>query len=320
MWGIVLLGIAIWLILQVEPTNLLELLFYPFLAMAQVLIDALVGIMFETPTIHPNLPVSEIYQTTLIVAVLLAVLVVAVGGLALIIGADIGIPPGEAYRIFPRLVLGLGFSLVALPLLQVGADLSDVFVQTFQPPDAGFGLAQLAGLTTGLVLVWFINSWLLLVLVVIYVIRAAYLTFVAAIAPLLAVAWALPYTRPYAQSFIAGWFALLAVAPLNAIVLTFSLAMLEAGGAFGLQPVSNWIIGVASFSFMIWIPYQLWGVSQSMIGRSAALGTGIGSSWRQRRRGPGGGDGSGGAGGDVEDQRRRRQQRRRDRDRRRGRR
>lgn len=147
----------------------------------------------------------------------------------------------------------------------------------------------MAGLTSSLVLVWFINAWVLLALVLLMVIRNFYLAFVAAVSPLIAVAWSFSSTKPYAESFISLWFVLLITAPADVLVLRFALVMMEASGAFGLQTVSNWILGTASFTMMLWIPYQLYGVSQAVVGgRSIASSTR--ESWR-RRRPPRGGSG-----------------------------
>jgi hypothetical protein len=298
--------------LQSEPDSIVEALFYPFLRLAYELIDQLIDIMFNTPDIHPNPSISEVHQLSLMIAVPLSVLVLALGGISMMVHRESEKTYGEIRQAVPRLILGLGFSMIALPVLQYGAEFSNAFVHAFRPQQPALALEQLAGLTTSLVLVWLINSWLLLGLALVFLIRATYLAFIAAISPLLAVTWALPYSRPYAESFISGWFALLAVAPLDILVLRFSMTMLQGSEAFGLQPVSNWLIGVASFALMLWLPYQLWGVSQSMVGRSANLGTSVGDSVDRGS----GGDGSGGS-DDDEDRRQRRERRRRDRDRRR---
>lgn len=226
--------------------------------------------MANTPTIHPNPAVETIHQLTLLVAFATAGLVIAAAGLHFLLGMEFGISYGQARMIIPALLIGLAFSTVSLHVFQFGAEASDAFVQAFLPRDR-FELAQLAGLSTSLVLVWFINAWLLLALVILFVLRQVYILFIAAIFPLLAVAWPLPNTRRYADTFISAWFAALAIAPLDVLVLRFNLELLKGSGAFGLQPVSNWVLGIASFSLMLWIPYQLYGASQAMIGSSRRI-------------------------------------------------
>jgi hypothetical protein len=85
------------------------------------------------------------------------------------------------------------------------------------------------------------------------------------------------------------------------------MVLIQGGEALGLQPVSNWILGVGSFALLIWIPYQLYSASRAMVPQPRYQG-----------------GQAGGSGGDevpdAEDEMRERRQRRRDRDRRRGRR
>lgn len=289
--------------------GVLDLLFSPFRALAQAMIDILVDLMLHTATIHPNPAVTTIHRLTLMVALPGTVLVVIAAGLSEIT-RDFGVSFGNARETLPRLVIGVGFAAIALPVLEIPVGIADALVEAFRPRDP-IVVEQLAGLTTGLVLVWVINAFALATLAILFVFRNVYLLFIAAVSPLVAVAWALPATRPYAQSFISVWFALLATGPADALVLRFRLALLEGSGSLGLQPVSNWVLGVASFALMLYIPYQLLAISQGLIGGRDLAGR-IRGSWR--RRWPPGRGGSGG-GSDEELRRHRRDRRRRDRDR-----
>jgi len=298
--------------------GLLDILFSPFKQMAEDLSNVLIEVLTKTPKLYPNPSIELIHQLTLTVAVASSGLILVAVGIYYITGTYLGVTYQQARLILPRLMIGLAFAAVSLPLLQMGVELSNVLVEAFRPTDP-FSVQELAGLTSGLVLVWFINAWLLLALVVLFLLRIVYLFFVAAISPLIALAWSFPNTRPYAESFIAGWFTLLAVAPLDVLVLRFSLVMQSGFDSLNLEPVSDWIIGVAAFTLMLWIPRQLWAVSQSLVSKSTGIAGSAQSSWRDK--GPGGssgGGGSGGAGGDdtltdEELQRLRRNQRRRDR-------
>ena len=108
--------------------------------------------------------------------------------------------------------------------------------------------------------------------------------------------------------FVVGW-ALLAAAPLDVLALRFSLTMLEASGVVGLQGVSNWILGIASFSLILWIPYQLYSVSQSAVFRANRIASQL---WGGPPGGGGGGGGAGPSDGDDWDDEGSRGQRRRD--------
>lgn len=283
--------------------------FLPYRKIVQALINELIDVLTVSVEIYPNPPVETIHTLTLVVAVAASTLVVAASGFYHITGREFGLSYEDVRSILPRLIIWLGFAVVALPLLQIGLDLADAFVQAFRPQDT-LNVEQLAGLTAGFVVVWFIDAWLLLALVILLVGRYIYLVFLAAVAPLIAVGWALPGTRPYARSFASAWWALLAVAPADILVLRFAVTMVEGSGETGIQAVSNWVIGIGAFGLMLWIPYQLLLVSQGLVGGRNLAGR-IRSAWR-RRRPPGGG--SGGGVSDEEMQRMRREQRRRDRD------
>ncbi|SDQ40625.1 hypothetical protein [Natronobacterium texcoconense] len=289
------------------PPRWVEALFDPFRRLAEALIEMLVAVLTYTPALYNGVPVEEVHRLSLVVAVLLSILVVAAAGLYLVIGVElIGIPYAQVRLILPRLILALGAAAVSLPILDLLIQFSEALVEAFLPRDE-LQVQQLAGLTTGLVLVWVINAAALLALVLLFMFRAVYLMFVAAISPLVALAWAFPHSRKYAQSFIALWFVALVIAPIDVLVLRFSLAMLQAGNGLDLDPVANWVIGVASFTLMLWIPYQLYQVSMATIGgRSTGIGRDLSSG------------GSGGEGSDDEwDDEDTRERRREDRDRRR---
>jgi hypothetical protein len=294
--------------------GLVQSLFSPFRAMAETLIDVLVDVLTTTSKIQPNPPVELIHRLTLVVALASSALVLIAAGIYYITGTYLGVTYRQVRLILPRLIIALAFATVSLPLLQMGVELSNALVEAFRPADS-LSVQELAGLSSGLVLVWFINAWLLLALVLLFVFRNVYLLFVAAVSPLIALGWSFPNTRPYAESFIAGWFTLLAVAPIDVLVLRFNLALMEGSEALGFESVSEWILGVASFTLMLWIPRQLYSVSQSLVGRSTGVSRSAGASWNEK--GPGGG--SGGSSGDEltrEERRRlRRNQRRRDRER-----
>ena len=259
----------------------------------EALLDNLVQVLANTPTIHPNPPVQEIHNLSLMVVYASAVLVVVAAGLHYIVGLELGVSYKEVRDILPRLLIALIFSTISLQILQLGAELSDAFVEAFRPRGS-LQAFQAAGLASSFFLVTIVNSMLLLALVTFFILRDVYILFIAAISPLVALAWVLPNTRYYSQSFISGWWALLAAAPLDVLVLRFSLTMLEASGVVGLQGVSNWILGVASFSLMLWIPYQLYSVSQSAVFRANRIAS-------QLWGGPPGGGGSGGAGPSDDD-------------------
>ncbi|ELZ80162.1 hypothetical protein C454_11131 [Haloferax gibbonsii ATCC 33959] len=233
--------------------------------------NLLIEALFNTATLHPNPAVQEVYQMSLSVTYLLLVLAIAYVGLLYIGREPLSL---DTRTVLPRLLIAVIFGFIALPMLQYGVDFSDALVKAFQPTDPAT-IGEYLGISAGGLLAILINYLLLLALVVVFILRNVYLLFVASISPLLALAWALPNTNRYAQSFISGWFAVLAMVPLDALALRFILAMTEGSAGFSITGASNWVLGVAAFTLLLWIPLQLYRTSQAIVGQGFRLTRGL---------------------------------------------
>lgn len=242
--------------------------FRPFQLIAQQLLEIISILLLNTPSVHPNPAVEDVHRQVLIVTYLLSGLAFTAIGLLYIIGPVLGISYQQARQTIPRLILALIFSTVSLPILQLGVELSDALIIAFAPEQLTISLTELAGLSVTLVLVWVVQATLLLALAVLFIIRNVYILFVAAISPLLLLMWSLPKAKRYADTFIAGWFAALLIAPLDMLVLRFSLAMMRGAGSTPIQSISNWVIGVGALTLLLLVPYQLWTASQTAVGKT----------------------------------------------------
>jgi hypothetical protein len=131
------------------------------------------------------------------------------------------------------------------------------------------------GMGTGLVLAYLIQSLLLLAVAVLFIIRDVYILFVAAISPLLALGWSLSRVKRYADTFIAGWFAALLIAPLDMLVLKFSFALFSGTGTGALQGISNWLLALAFPVLLLLVPKQVWDASQTAVGLTYAASSGV---------------------------------------------
>jgi len=256
--------------------------FGPFLALAQALLEFLVDLLTTTPDVYPNEAVEDVHRRALQVTMLLASPAFMLAGLLYMTGPLFGIEYAQVRKVLPRLLVALAFATVSLPLLQLAVELTQALTTAFGPSGRFISLPEVVGLSSGLVLVWFVQSILLLVVTVAFVIRAVYIMFVAAISPLIALAWAIPRAKRYADSFIAGWFTALAMAPLDVLVLRFVLEVYQ--GANGVTlPVDNWVYGTAGLVLLVLVPYQLYGASQSALGMGYAVGRGIKKQYREYR-------------------------------------
>lgn len=254
---------------------LIAVLFAPFRLLAQQLVRSVAIVLTNTPSVHPNPAVQSVHLDVLLVTYLLSTLAFAGAGLLYMTGPIFNVSYKQVRMILPRLIAALVFASVSPYLLQYAVDLSDALVVAFAPSDLTASFSEMAGLSTSLVLVWFINAWLLLAVVVMFILRDVYILFVTAISPILALAWAFPKTRKYADTFIGGFWTALAMGPLDLLVLKFNLALLNPSITHPIQSVSNWILGVAGFVLLLWVPAQLYGASQAAVGQAYVLARGV---------------------------------------------
>jgi hypothetical protein len=247
---------------------LLDVLFNPFRSLGEALLQVVVQLLTTTPSVHPNPAVEEIHRQVLILVIMLSVLAFIAAGILHMIGPVLGITYSQVRLILPRIIIALAFSTVSLPLLQLSVEFTDALIHAFQPGFFEQSFTEMIGLSTGVILAVVIQSLLLVAVAAVMIIRMVYIMFVAAISPLLALMWSLPRIRRYADTFIAGYFAALIIAPLDVLVLRFSLALMDGNGTTLLQSASNWILGIASLTLLLLVPYQIWGASQTIVGKA----------------------------------------------------
>jgi hypothetical protein len=251
---------------------LTAVLFAPFRTLAQQLLNVVARLLTTTPQVHPNPAVEEIHRDVLIISYLLSTLVFMAAGILYMVGPILGFSYSEIRVILPRVIAALVFGTISLPVLQLAVDLTNALSTAFAPEGLVMSNEEMLGLTTGLALVWVFKAIALLALVLLFVIRAVYILFGAAISPLLALMWSIPRVRRYADTFIAGWWAALMIAPLDLLVLQFSLALMRGSGASNLQSISNWVFGLASLVLLLFVPLQVWRASQTAVGQARTAG------------------------------------------------
>lgn len=252
-----------------------SVLFYPFETLGKQLLTVVATVLTTTPSVHPNPAVEEVHSQLLIVTYLLATLVLMFAGILYMIGPILGVSYGQVRTILPRMILALIFAAFSLTLMQIFVDLTDTLVMAFKPEGLRLSVEETLGLTSGVLLAYVTKSILLLALVALFILRAVYILFVAAISPLLALMWSIPKFKRYADTFIAGWFAALLIAPLDLLVLKFVLAMMQGDGVNIFQSISNWILGIASLVLLLIVPYQVWSASQTIVGQTYRAETGV---------------------------------------------
>ena len=259
------------------------LVWMPFKILATQLLEMVATVLTHTPAVASNPAVQSVHGLTFQVALAFTGLAVVATGILYMMGPVFGLTFRQVRMVLPRIIVALVFAAVSLELLQYSVDATNALTRAFAPSELAFTDAQLAGVAVQLVVVWLVQAILLLVVVVMFVIRDVYLLFAAAISPLLAIAWAFPKSRRFADNFISGWWAALAMAPLDVLVLRFSAELMKMQGT-GLQGVSNWVFGIAAYSLLIIIPLNLYGMAQSAVGQAYLIGRGAKRRYRDYRR------------------------------------
>ncbi|PSQ47246.1 hypothetical protein BRD19_09860 [Halobacteriales archaeon SW_7_65_23] len=253
--------------------DLLRTIFYrPFQELVQSLLSFVYTALTTTPSVQHTPAVQEVHGQVLLVTYLLATLVFMSAGILHMTGPVVGVSFADVRIMLPRVVVALVFATLSLPLLELAVDLTNALNRAFAPGGLRLSLQELLGLGSGLILAVVVKSVALLALVVLFILRAVYILFVAAISPLLALMWSVPKLRRYANTFIAGWFAALMFAPLDLLVLRFSLAMMRGTGGIGLDSLANWILGIASLVLLLLVPLQVWTASQTILGQGYRTG------------------------------------------------
>lgn len=265
-------------------TDTLWLIFFePFVRLIEAILSTLADLLTYTPSVDGNPAVEDVHQDTLFVTYALSSLVFMAAGILHMIGPVLGVSYKEVRKILPRLVVALAFATVSLPLLELGVEFTRALTTAFEPQFFDSNFLQRQGVTSGLAIAAILQSLLLVAVAVLFIIRDVYILFVAAISPLLALAWSLPRAKRYADTFISGWFAALLIAPLDMLVLKFSFALFSGAGG-GSQAISNWLLGLAFPVLLLLVPKQVWDASQSAIGVTYALAGGL----KKRRASTGG--------------------------------
>lgn len=249
---------------------LLSVFFKPFRTLAAQLVNIVVTVITHTPSVQ-NPAVQEVHQISLIVAYLLAAMFFVVAGLLYITGPIFNVSYQQVRLIIPRLVAALVFGTVSLYLLELSVEFTNALTHAFKPAQLALEFEQAMGLSLALILVIAFKAVLLLAVILMYIMRGTLILILAAGSPIIAVCWAFPKTKRYADSFISMYWTALAIAPLNVFTLRFVFAMMDFSVNSPLQSVSNWVFGLAALTLMLLVPFHLYGASQTIVGPASAM-------------------------------------------------
>lgn len=247
-----------------------------FKAAAQALVDLLTVVMTAHPQVYPNQEVGDIHRTVYTASLLLSGASIVFIGIAHMLGFI------NAYQTSIRVALGrliaaLALGAVAPQLVQLGVDLSHALTVAFKPTDPSLlGTALLSG---HLLVVAFLDAFILLGVLVVFILRDVYFMFFAAAAPLIFLLGALPHFRRFAQSLIGVFLAFMLIGPLDMIAFRLTLAMLNMNSLSGLP---EWLLAFGGIVALLGIPYIVLSSGMSMVGLMFGLAAGAKTRVRKR--------------------------------------
>jgi len=151
------------------------------------------------------------------------------------------------------LLVAVAFGAVAPDLLYYPVELSRLTTEALAPVDSN--IVQVSRFSFEILLVLYIDVFLLLGTVMIFVARDFYLMLGVALAPLIALMAVTPPFRRYAETLTSIWFACLLIGPLNVVVLDLAMSLM--GTDFMDTPHYLW--GISGIALLFALPLILLG-------------------------------------------------------------
>lgn len=246
------------------PDNIVDAFFGIFNAAAEAFVNLLTHVIVAHPTVHPNEDVSKIHHRTFLASLLLSGAASMVIGILLMLGySEVNGKP-TAHHI-GKLVLAMALAAVAPALVQYAVDFSHALTVAFRPASPGvLGTALLA---VELVIVGFLNAFLLLGIATTFVVRDLYFLFFAAAAPFIFLLHATPYFNRFSQVLIGTFWGFILIGPLEMIAFSLTLSLLELNG----MELPSWLLGFGGIVFMFVLPLLIVPASWAMVGTAAGL-------------------------------------------------
>lgn len=222
-----------------------EAIYAPFQALTDALIDSLTYVFTSYPTVNPNDAVQELHRLALVTTFALATLTVIVAGILFQIGPILGVSYQQVRLLLPRVLIALIFGTVSPFLLQYAVELAEALTIAFKPTSPDFW--STIRFTGGLAVISIINALLLLAVAALFIVRDFYILFAAAASPLIALGWAMPYSRQYATSLIGTFWGFLLIGPLDMIVFRLILELLKTPG----NQTPEWLTALGGFVMLL---------------------------------------------------------------------
>lgn len=244
----------------------------PFQDLANWMSDTLVYFFVSYPDVTQK-DVTSVHGNVFAVAVLVSTAFLVWLGILAMTGGVSGVRPAV------HLLIVLAVSAVSPWLLNLPIGLSRAITEALAPPNPE--LWNVLQFSSGLILVTLLNSFLVIAIAVIFIIRDMYLMFIAAATPLLGIAYIIPQTRRHIAPLFSVFVAFLLIAPLDMIVVRLMLAFFE------VKPpgIPNWLPAMAGFVLLVGIPFIVLSSGMGAVGAGLGYARGAAVPRSLKRRG-----------------------------------
>ncbi|WP_164471694.1 hypothetical protein [Halosimplex salinum] len=215
-------------------------------SLAETLNAILVRIFVSYPDVKQP-AVLEIHQDVFLVSLALAT------AAAVWIGAMHMFDRVDGVRPLVSLLVAVAFGAVAPELLYYPVELSNSTAAALAPE--GSNIVQTSRFSFEILLVLYIDVFLLLGTVMIFVARDFYLMLGVALSPLIALMAVTPPFRRYADALTSIWVACLLIGPLNVVVLDLTMALMGSS----MMDTPHYLWGLGGIALLFALPLILLG-------------------------------------------------------------
>lgn len=236
-------------ITQILIDAIIQFLYTIAESLAEVLIEIFTLIITSYPDVTDN-AVLEVHNLVFQLELILAGAAFIGIGIAYLLNDILWIK--RLWPMIPWIIAAIIFGGLAPWLLKYPVEISEALTIALKPatPD----LWSLLHLSSELIIVALLESFVLLGIASLFIIRNIYLLLAVAIAPLLALGYSVPYFRRFASPLIGAFWGFLLIGPVDMVIFRLILALLEVDEFLEFP---HWLLAFGGIILMLAVPFVI---------------------------------------------------------------
>lgn len=237
------------------PQDIVDaLILNPIQALANTIFNALTIIITWYPYPSNYDAIHDLWALSLTLSITLFTALITLYGIIYMVRGWFTENQLAILKDLPLMIGALGFGAAAIPLLTLAIKTAEAVTHALKPNNPG--IWAVLGFSTEILLIAWVSSILLIIIVLMLGVQKIYLLAGVALAPLLALGYAFPPTRSQAGRFIRTWWAMLALSPVEMVLVRIIIGLLEQGGPVP-QLIQNWFLTLGGLAAMVAVPYMI---------------------------------------------------------------